>query len=183
MRNFLLEEESSFEKQDIISKNKVSNKNFLKEINFLTNLGFLKKKKIKKEREGGKKKYSVIVWQIDPTFKYLSEFKNLLTSVESLKKEEILKKINKAGKIKFLATSGIFMNNKESSADLLIVGDKINKKQINNIIKKIEIDIGRELRYGVFETDDFKYRITVYDKFVRDILDFPHEKILDRLND
>ena len=183
MRVFLLENNSQFEKEEIARKSKVSLKNFLKEINLLTKIGFLKKKKIKIRKDESKRKYSAVVWSLNSAFKYVDEFKNLLTSSESLRKEELLKKINKAGKIKLVITAGIFMDNSESSADLLIVGDGINRKLINDIVKKIESDIGRELRYGVLDTEDYRYRITVFDKFVRDILDFPHNKILDKLND
>lgn len=183
MRIFLLENEYCFQKEEIISKSKVRAKESLKEINFLVKIGFIQRKKIKiKKSEKTKKDSIVTVWQLNPKFKYIEEFKNLLTSTESLGKEDLLKKINKAGKIKLVITAGIFMDNEKSSADLLIVGEGISKRQINNIVKNIESDIGRELRYGVLTTEDYKYRITVYDKFVRDILDFPHNKILDKLN-
>ena len=47
----------------------------------------------------------------------------------------------------------------------------------------MEAEIGRELSYGVFETDDFRYRVSVCDKFIRDILDYSHKKILNKLED
>ena len=45
----------------------------------------------------------------------------------------------------------------------------------------IETEIGKELRYAVFSTNDFKYRLTVYDRLVRDILDYPHHIVVDRI--
>ena len=69
----------------------------------------------------------------------------------------------------------------EREVDLLVVGDNLRKGTIENIVKTIESEIGREIRYAFFETADFQYRLGIYDKLIRDILDFPHEKILDKL--
>ena len=45
-------------------------------------------------------------------------------------------------------------------------------------IRKLEAEIGTELVYAIFDTKEFLYRLSMYDKLVRDILDFPHEVIL-----
>ena len=54
--------------------------------------------------------------------------------------------------------------------------------ELDNIIKTIESEIGREIRYAVFETSEFNYRYSIFDKFLRDILEYPHEKIINKLN-
>jgi len=59
--------------------------------------------------------------------------------------------------------------------DLLIVGDKMKKGKIEEGVRRLEAEVGTELIYAVFETADFLYRLKMYDKLVRDILDFPHE--------
>ena len=33
-------------------------------------------------------------------------------------------------------------------------------------------ELGRELRYASFTTEDFKYRVGVYDRLIRDVFDF-----------
>jgi hypothetical protein len=45
----------------------------------------------------------------------------------------------------------------------------------------MEADIGKELSYAVCDTADFVYRLNAYDKFIRDVLDYPHETIVDKL--
>ncbi len=83
--------------------------------------------------------------------------------------------------MKLVIISGIFIQNPESRIDLLVVGDHLKKGVIDSAIKTIESEIGSEIRYAVFETADFMYRYGLYDKLVRDILDFPHEKISNKL--
>jgi hypothetical protein len=65
--------------------------------------------------------------------------------------------------------------------DLLVVGDNMKLSLLENIIKTIESEIGKEIRYAVFETQEFTYRYSVFDKLIRDILDFQHEKIINKL--
>ena len=64
---------------------------------------------------------------------------------------------------------------------LLVVGDGIKHGKLENVIHTLEAEIGRELRYTVFDTPDFHYRLSIYDKLVRDILDYPHIKVVDKL--
>lgn len=185
MRLFLVGPEIIFTKEDVSKKCKISSVNTLKEIKLLVSAGFLKEKKYKTEKElrGKIKKASVVGWKLNLNFQYLTNFRSILLSSDAVNNEDLLKKLKRVGKIKLVITAGVFINNIESRADLLIVGDDVNKKSLGKIIRVIESKIGRELNYGVFDTEDFKYRITVYDKFVRDVLDFPHNKILDRMID
>ena len=64
---------------------------------------------------------------------------------------------------------------------MLIVGDGLKKRSIENVLRTIEAEIGKELSYGALETPEFLYRVSVYDKFVRDVLDFRHDRIIDKL--
>jgi hypothetical protein len=41
--------------------------------------------------------------------------------------------------------------------------------------------MGKEIRYSAFETGEFQYRLGMYDKLIRDVLDYPHETVLDKL--
>ncbi|MEI6296378.1 MAG: hypothetical protein WCO84_01865 [bacterium] len=186
-RLFFANPNGLFTREQISSKSKISEDNVLKELTLLTKAKFLKKKKFKGEKETkklGKKKKAILVgWELNPGFKYLSELKVFLMGGEVLDSEYLIKKFKGAGKIRLIITAGVFMNDEKSRADLLVVGDNINKKSVSNVIKAIESEIGRELNYGVFETEDFKYRLTVYDKFVRDVIDFPHNKIFDKLDE
>ena len=84
--------------------------------------------------------------------------------------------------IQLLIISGIFIKNPDSRVDLLVVGDNLKLSSLENIIKTIESEIGKEIRYAVFETSEFNYRYSMFDKLTRDIFDYPHEKIINKLN-
>jgi hypothetical protein len=111
------------------------------------------------------------------SFKYIKEFEGLLISSDTLDKDAVVNIFKKVGRVKLLIISGVFIKNKESRVDILIVGDKMNKSKIEEGMRKIEAEMGIELVYATFTTKDFIYRLNMYDKLVRDVLDFPHQVI------
>ena len=112
----------------------------------------------------------------------MKSLQNLLIHISPLQNGSILRKLSRVGKLKLVIISGVFINNWDSRIDLLVVGDNLRKGSLENVVKVIESEIGREIRYSYFETADFIYRIGIYDKLIRDVLDYQHEKLLDKLN-
>ena len=118
-------------------------------------------------------------WFLNPAFPQLEIFKVLLAGSELMNKEEISNRFKRAGRIKLLAIAGVFLQDKDSRLDILIVGDGLKKGTIDNTIKDIEAEIGKELVYAAFETKEFTYRLNMYDKLIYDILSYPHERIIE----
>ena len=167
-----------FSKAAIERRSKVSSSTVNRELRHLFDVKFVKSKIAVATAEGQGK---VKGWQLDKTFQLLTPLRNLLFTTEPFTREEIVRKFKNGGRIKLIVTAGVFIQDENSRADILIVGDNLNKRIIDNTLHSMEAEIGRELVYGVFETEDFKYRLTVYDKFVRDLLDYPHNVVLDKL--
>jgi hypothetical protein len=167
MRLFLLNRGKGFTKKDIVKRSRVSSQVTGRELKLLASVNFIKKRSsISPE------------WYFNSLFKYGEEFKDLLLSSDTLSKQTILNNFKKVGRVKLVIISGVFIKNDDSRVDLLIVGDKMKRNKIEEGIKKIEAEIGIELVYAVFETKEFLYRLNMYDKLVRDILDYPHEVVL-----
>ena len=164
MRLFLLNRGKNFTNKDIVKRSRVSLAIVRRELRLLSSVGFMKKRDIN--------------WSFNPSFKYGEEFEDLLVRSDSLNKDTILDNFKKIGRVKLVITSGIFIKNDDSRVDLLIVGDKMKKSKIEEGVRKLEAEIGAELVYAVFETKEFLYRLNMYDKLVRDILDYPHEVLL-----
>ncbi len=182
MRLFILNPDSCFAFKDILERSKISQVSAKKELNVLKEAGLIKQKSLRTVDKRGRK-ISALGWFLNQSFPFLNPLKQLLFNTELFKKEEIIRKLRGAGRIKVIITAGIFINNEDSRADLLVVGDELRKGAIDKSVKSMEAEIGKELSYGVFETDDFRYRVSICDKFVRDILDYPHTKILNKLED
>lgn len=186
MRLFLLNSEDVFENKDIAKRSKVTPTTVRKEVNVLAKAGMIKKKTFykvtlpkKKDGKPGKKKTQG--WALDPQFELLKSLKNFLLNNDVLRKQEVVNKFKRTGKIKLLVISGIFIQESDSRVDLLIVGDNLRKSAIESALTSVEAEIGKEISYAYFDTKEFNYRVGICDKFVRDVLDYPHERLVDNI--
>ena len=167
MRLFLFNRGKGFSGKDVVKRSRINPLVVRKELKLLSSVGFIKKRSS-----------TSLDWYFNTTFKYGEEFENLLLSSDTLSKQAILNNFKKVGKVKLIIVSGVFIKNHNSRVDLLIVGDKMKRSRIEEGIKKIEAELGIELVYAMFETKEFIYRLNMYDKLIRDILDYPHEVVL-----
>jgi len=187
MRLFLFSPEDAYDAEDIATRAKVSKPSVRTETAILHKAGFLKKKQIFKEVSRGRgrsrktMKKRASGWALDSKFPYLKALHQLLVNTELLSHRELLKKLSGTGRIKLIIVSGVFIQEPDSRIDLFVVGDNIKKKALDIAVRGIEAEIGTELRFAYFDTDEFEYRLGIYDRLVRDILDYPHVKILDKI--
>ncbi len=118
---------------------------------------------------------------LDSTYLYLPAIENFLIDATPITGKEIIRKVSRAGNIKLILISGVFLHDRDSRVDILVVGEHLRQAKLLSVMSSIEAELGKELRYAAFETVDFQYRLSIYDKLIRDILDARHEKILNKL--
>jgi len=80
-----------------------------------------------------------------------------------------------------LIIAGALIGDEHGRADLVLVGDNLRRPLVEQAIKGLEADLGRELVYALLETRDFNYRLSASDKFIRDLLEYPHERLVNKL--
>lgn len=185
IRLFLLNQEQGFDVGDIAERSRVGSAAVRKELAALAAAGFVKKRMfvkewtVKKNKKEILKKKRVQGWFFRSEFKYKEALRDLVLDTEFVDLQVLGKRLKKLGKMKLVIASGVFIKDPESRLDLLIVGDELRRQPIDTTIRMLEAEIGKELSYAVFDTPDFLYRANMYDKLVRDVIDTPHEKILD----
>lgn len=187
MRLFLLNPDTTFDAQSIAAKSQVSVACAKREIELIKKTDLIKKKTLvriiakKKGKKKTEKKVKSQGYTLNPTFPYLEPLRGFLIDISPVQGLEVFKRISKIGKLKLLILSGIFIRDWDSRIDMLVVGDNLKKGVLDRTIKALESEIGKEIRYSAFETPDFQYRLGMYDKLVRDVFDYPHEVIVDKL--
>ena len=188
MRLFLFNPGKTFCREDVSERAQIDIKAAARELTHLEKTGLIKRKAFVREFPAGKRddrkasdKKKISGWHLDAEFPYLIPLENLLIDLATMNHDDLVERIKAAGKIKLVIVAGIFIQDIESRVDLLVVGDSLKRSTLETIVKKVEAEIGKEVRYACFETPDFKYRLNVYDKLVRDILDYPHKVILDKI--
>lgn len=187
LRLFFLNPLEVFDVATVAGKSKVSLSETRRELALLRKIGVIADKTFIKEippKRGSKKpatKKRMDGFQLKSNFPLLVPLKNLIISETPLHREEILNRLKTVGKVKLLILSGIFLDEQDSRLDILIVGDGLKKRAIELALKSIEAEVGKELSYSALDTAEFMYRVSVYDKFVRDVLDFRHDRLIDKL--
>jgi hypothetical protein len=174
MRLFLLNPKAVLVPSIVATRSSVTPLIVRRELALLGRAGFIVRKK---ERQSGKA--SIEGWSMNTEFEYFDAMENLLFGTEFIDLVELGKRFKRAGKIKLLLLSGVFNHNPNARLDLLVVGDNLKRPVLDRIIRSLEAEIGKELAYAVFETAEFVYRASMYDKLIRDVIDFPHEKVID----
>jgi hypothetical protein len=187
LRFFLLNETTPFFLKEIVLRTKCTSVAVKKELNSLLKIELLKKKDIAKEVTIVRGKKTIVKknkgsgYVMNEKFPYRDLLKNLLTVASIQPDETLAKRLMAVGKVKLIVAAGIFIQNWDSRVDLLIVGDELNLNKIEAIIRIIESEIGKEISYSAFDTQDFEYRLGIHDRLVRDILDYNHVTLVDRL--
>lgn len=171
LKFFLRNPEQSLVLKDIVRKVRGNSAVCSRQLKKLESIKFLNVRV-----KNGKKHYSV-----NPGFDFYDELGSLVLKSSPASKEKILKRLRVLGRIKLAILSGIFINSENSRIDLLVVGDAIKKKKLSDFLKDLEAEVGKEIDYVLLSTKDFKYRYDMFDRFVRDVLEKPHEKLVNKL--
>lgn len=172
LRLFLFNPKQTYTAPDAAHRSRVPERTARKELGIFSSIGLIRRSPT---RQGSGLRYT-----LNSEFAYRSVLQNLLLNAPE-RANDIFERVRPSGVIKLIIVSGVFVGDWEGRLDVLIVGDRIKDKHIRARMRKLESEIGRELRYAMLPSDDFLYRLNMNDKLVRDVLDYPHRIVLDRL--
>jgi len=179
LKLFLRNSNGLFSMNDIVRKTQSSRRTTIKQVKGLESINFLKRKKIKadskKQIEGG------IYYSVNPKFDFYYELQSLILKSSPTSKDKILAKILKLGRIKLALIGGVFLNLEGSRVDLFLVGDEINGRRLRQFLSETESEVGKEIEYATMDVKEFDYRYHMFDRFVRDVLEKPHEKLINKI--
>ncbi|MEA1929615.1 MAG: hypothetical protein U9M92_01895 [Patescibacteria group bacterium] len=171
MRLFLLNSDLVLSSKEVSKRIKAPAVTTSRELGKLANIDLLHKTR----------RASSTFWRLDPTFPFNNQLRQILKNNLLGYKRDLARKFGTCGRLYLLVMSGIFIDQADSRADLLIVGSQMKRGAVDRLVKKFEAEIGKELTYALLETTEFKYRLDACDKFIRDVLDFPHEIVIDKI--
>lgn len=112
-----------------------------------------------------------LYYEVNQKYEHYSPLRAIFagTSVEEKGKvaadKELMQTIKGLGSVDLLIYLGSFTQDTATGIDILVVGD-VNKTQVHNYVADLEDEEGRELRYVIMPTNEFKYRRDVNDRFI-----------------
>lgn len=195
LKLFLRNSGGGFSLTEIRRRARANGSGLTRELQKLLKIGFLKTKTVA-ERTGGNSRAGrgvkrrsknrgaakkVKAYFVNRGFPLYNELNNLVLKLLPVSKEKMLQKIKAISGVKLVLLSGVFINSDKNRADLLIVGDNMSRKKLNNFLQDLEADVGKPINYAIMSKKEFYYRHDMYDRFIHDMLEYPHEKLINKL--
>lgn len=180
LRALVLNEHEVFTVEQAGKRAGVSAKSAKTALTALIRLGIVRKSVVAGEKKAGAKKRLREVWFLDPHFPHARALAAFVREISPLRYDEVLDTLKKSGRLSVVVLSGSFVGDATRPADIVVAGDSMSERRMETAIRALEGIFGRELRYAAFPTAEFRYRLTVQDKLLRDTFDFPHRVLLDR---
>lgn len=171
LRLFLFNKDNSFSLAEIALRTKLTKDAVRREVVELHAAGIVRKKGAQ----------APVHYQTNPRFEHLGPLETFIRETTNAHPQDMLKTLKRAGTLRVVALSGFFTGILEPQIDLLIVGDNLEERVLSTAVRSLEAQLGREIRYASFATPDFRYRLGVYDRLLRDVFDYPHRLLIDKI--
>jgi hypothetical protein len=171
LRLFVFNRDTLFPSAEIVRRTNLSKETVRRELGELT-----ASRLVLKRGEGASLRY-----KINLKFEHLESLETFIRDTTIVHPQRMTTLLKKVGNLRLVALSGLFMGIIESQVDLLVVGDNISERALASAVHVLEAEMGREIRYSSFNTADFRYRLGVYDRLIRDVFDYPHRLLIDKI--
>jgi len=165
---FMLNDKHAFSARELVQKNKFSLRQIGPELARMERMKMI----IQKSRKGEK------TYETNRDFIFYPELRNLVIKSNTLPECRSLHKIKFLGKVKLALISGVFLNYPKGQADLLVVGDELSRAKLKHLLESLEAEVGKEINYSIMNSEEFKYRTDMLDKFIMEFLESPYEEII-----
>lgn len=181
LRFFLFNPSKEFTFDEISRRAKLVRRTARTEMNALERADLIKKKQVYQQLEGHSKRTRVQAYALNKEFAELQALQTFLFETAPINGKTLLKHLRKAGPIDFVCMTGIFLREFEQRLDVLIAMKKVSEAKIESAMRSLEAELGIEIRYAVFTSEELQYRVGMYDKLTRDVFDYPHQIIMDKI--
>ncbi|HPN54865.1 MAG TPA: hypothetical protein PLB52_02925 [Candidatus Moranbacteria bacterium] len=171
LRFFLLNPEKEYRVAEIAQKNMLSSSTVKKELNELRKIRFVSQHIRKK----------VKYYALDQTFYFYFELKNLFAKSASSPQCKSLSKIKSIGDVKLVLLSGIFLNYPKNKVDMILVANNVSRSKLKRVMSGLEAEVGKEVSFVLMNSDEFKYRLDMLDRFILDFIEGTHLELIDKI--
>ena len=127
--------------------------------------------------QGGKKGNET--WKLNQFHPLHSSLMQFVGSAAPARHDSVAAQLKKVGRISTIVLSGMFVGDSGRPVDLLVIGDNVSEAKLEREVKRLEEEWGQEIRYTLIPITELRYRLTVHDRLLREVIDFPHRVVLD----
>lgn len=186
---FSLNTSREFTLKDLIRLTKTKSNIIIENLRDLMKQGLIEASRKNITHEGGQKENN-ICYKVVKKFPLLNEITQLILTAIPRSSEKVLTELQPLQRLKTVLLSGFFtsplglsgqtFSATQSPIDMLLIFEKI-PPNVTDIVSELEHKLGRDLSYATLDEVDFKYRHSIGDKLIRDVLDFDHVVAMDKM--
>lgn len=180
LRLFLFNPSVAYSFDDILKRARLVRHTARTELSVLERAEIVKKKSVYGVGANGKKRL-MQGYALNHKFPKLPALQTFLFDTAPLDQKTVLRHMRKAGKLDVLVMSGVFSRSFDGRLDLIIASKKLMQGKVEVAVRSLEAELGMDIRFAAFTTDDLLYRVGMYDKLTRDVFDYPHQILIDRI--
>ena len=181
MRFFLFNPSIDFTFDEISRRAKLVRRTARTEMNALEKAGVIKRKQIYIQLPSKSKKTRAHGYTLNKEFPELQALQTFLFETAPLDGKNLIKHLSKAGKLDFVCVAGVFVRDFEQRLDVLLAMKKLSEAKLENAVRSLEAELGIEIRYAAFTSEELMYRVGMYDKLTRDVFDYKHAILVDKI--
>lgn len=181
LRFFLFNPSKEFTFDDICRRARLVRRTARTEIAALEKAGVIARRTLYIPVPGKNKKMKAIGYALNKKFPELPALQTFLFETAPISGKNLLSHLRTAGQLDFVSVSGVFVREFEQRLDVLVAMKKLDEKKVEAAIRGFESEVGIEIRYAALSSEDLIYRVGMHDRLTRDVFDYPHAIIVDRI--
>ena len=181
LRFFLFNPSKEFTFDDMSRRARLVRRTARTEISALEKAGVIVKRSIFVSVPGKDRKLKALGYALNKKFPELAALQTFLFETAPIDGKNLLTHLRKAGTLDFVAVAGVFVREFEQQLDVLIAMKKLSPAKVESAIRSLEAEIGIEIRFAMMSADDLLYRVGMNDKLTRDVFDYKHQILVDRI--
>jgi hypothetical protein len=180
LRMFLFNPSKAYSVNEIIRRARLVRRTAKTELNILERAGITRKRQVT-ETVSGKKTRRAAGYGLNDKSPLARSLQTFLFETAPIDGKNLQNRLKGVGKIQVLVAAGVFMNEFDRRIDVLIGIEKLQAPKVESAIRVLEAELGVEIKYAAFATTDLLYRLGMQDKLTRDVFDYPHELLIDKV--
>jgi len=171
IRFFLLNDKVALTSSEVAEKNKLRPKEARRALRSLVKIDMLREHTRRRRK----------IYSLNRGFVYLLPLSRLISASNTFNQCKNLSRLRRSTAVKYAAVSGLFTDNTKASADLFIVVSDARRAKIQRAVEYIEAEVGKEVRYVLLDVDEFRYRMEMLDRFLKDFFDGEYEEVVNKI--
>lgn len=121
-----------------------------------------------------------LYYEVNQKYEYYKPLLAIFGSTGLDQEDDTDDQFKSLGRVDLAVLTGQFTLDERSGVDFLVVGD-INQTQLSKHVDELQKKEGKEIRYAVIPTDEFKYRRRLNDRFLTQVLESKKQILVDRI--